>query len=111
MFQLSRQGAVDIVSGRDPENDEYAEALEQLLHPCISNGQPRIVFDLQHVPLVDSRGLEVLLDAHEMAMQRGGQFVLSAPNTLCRDILNATGLDNRLQVFDDVLSAVGSFTL
>ena len=111
MFQVSRQGAVDIVSGKEPLNEEYVDALEQIIHPCLSGGQPRMVFNLQEVPLIDSRGLEVLLEAHELAMQRGGQFLLAAPNTLCQDILTATGLDTRMQIFDDLVSAVGSFAL
>ena len=111
MFQVSRQGAVDIVSGKEPLNEEYADALEQMIHPCLLGGQPKMVFNLQEVPLIDSRGLETLLDAHEMALQRGGQFLLAATNSLCQDILTATGLDRKMQVFDDLISAVGSFTI
>tara|TARA_R110002072_G_scaffold243821_2_gene403078 strand:- start:55465 stop:55800 length:336 start_codon:yes stop_codon:yes gene_type:complete len=111
MFQVSREGAIDIVSGKEPLNEEYADALERILKPCLSGGQPKMVFNLQEVPLIDSRGLEALLDAHEMALQRGGQFLLAAPNALCQDILIATGLDRKMQVFDDLISAVGSFTI
>ena len=78
---------------------------------CCTRGQPRVVLDLQHVPLIDSAGLEALLDSRDECVRRAGTMHLATPNRLCRDILRVTGLDHQFSIFDDVISAVGSFAL
>ena len=109
MFARSKQGAVDVVTGEDPLNAEQIEDVSRLFDACISQGQPRIIFDLTHVPLIDSSGLELLLDARDRCMQRGGLLHLAAPNALCQDILSVTDVASQFEVFDNVLEAVGSF--
>ena len=109
MFQVSKQGAVDVVSGDEPLISEYLEEVAKLIDACQAHGQPRVVFDLKSVPLIDSAGLEMLLDASDQCVQRGGLLQLAAPNQLCRDILRVTDADSHFMLFDDVLSAVGSF--
>lgn len=76
---------------------------------CLENGQPRVVFDLSGIPLIDSAGLESLLDARDLCQKRGGTMVLARPNPLCRDILRVNGFDKELQIFDDSVKAMGSF--
>jgi anti-anti-sigma factor len=102
---------VFIITGEVPLNAEAADAAEQALDACLTQGPPRIVVNLQRTPLIDSRGLEILLDASARCGHRGGALVLAAPNTLCRDILRITGVEADFAVFDDVVTAVGSFAL
>lgn len=109
MFHLSRQGAVDVLEGRGPLNGDSAASVRELLDRCVAHGQPRVVVSLEEVPLLDSVGLELLLDVRDQCLQRGGTLALAAPNTLCRDILHVTGLDRSMELHDDVLAAVGSF--
>ena len=58
---------------------------------------------------MDSAALEVLLDVQESFDRHGGTLKLAAAGALCRDILRATGVSSRFEMFDDVNSAVGSF--
>ena len=109
MFARSKQGVVNVVAGDDPLNREHIAEVSQLLDECICEGQPRIVFNLTNVPLIDSCGLELLLDAGDRCHQRGGLLQLAVPSPLCRDILAATGVASQFEVFGDVLEAVGSF--
>lgn len=109
MFKATRQGAVFVVTGDEPLNVDTVDAARDVLNSCLSNRQPKIVFDLQHVPLVDSAGLEVLTATGRECQSRGGHLQLAEPNSLNRDILRVTGLIGQLNVFDTVLSAVGSF--
>lgn len=111
MYELSRQGAVDVISGSEPLNVEYRDAVSGIIERCLTSGQPRIVFNLRSVPLIDSAGLELLLEAREKCLQRGGVLHLAAPNGICEDILNITGVGARFEVFDDVMPAVGSFAI
>lgn len=65
--------------------------------------------DLEKVSLIDSAGLELLLDYQDHCTQRGGVMKLTTPTPLCRDILNVTDVVARFEVHQDTLSAVGSF--
>ena len=109
MFQRMKQGAVDVVYGETPLSLDHVEGLQTLLEECQEAGQPRVVFDLRDVALIDSAGLELLLDAQEECGRRGGTLKLAAPNDLCREILTLTGIDRRFEIFDDPVRAVGSF--
>lgn len=110
MFELRRQGAIHVLTGDEPINSETVAQLESHLVSCFSLGQPRIVVDLERVSLIDSAGLEWLVDAAEKCFQRGGQAQIAAPNALCSDILRVTGVGDQVEVFDDVTSAVRSFS-
>jgi anti-sigma B factor antagonist len=109
MFHQTNQGAVAVIAGAAPLNHESADEARSLLQRCFSGGQPMAVFDLENVSLIDSAGLEMLLDAQEEFAWRGGALKLAAPTPLCRDILHLTGLDRRFEVYENTRSAVGSF--
>lgn len=111
MYELSRQGAVDVITGSEALNVEYVDSVRGIIERCMSSGQPRIVFNLRSIPLIDSAGLELLLDARERCQERGGILHLAGPNGLCSDILKITGVDAAFEIFDDVMPAVGSFAL
>jgi len=109
MFGSKKQGAVHVVSGCVCLDHDSAEEARAVLDRCAAQGQPRVVFDMEAIPLVDSSGLELLLDAQEHCRSRAGALRLAAPNPLCRDILIATGVADDFEIYDDVLTAVGSY--
>lgn len=109
MFEASRQGAVDLIAGKAPLDRSNAPQLAEVLQACVERGQPRVVLNLAQVPLIDSAGLELLLDYRDRCRARGGSLKLATPSALCRDILRITGVAAQLEVHDDALAAVGSF--
>ena len=109
MFEHARSGAVDILRGNDPINLPNVQQLAGLMDECLLERQPRVVVDLERVPLIDSAGLELLLDYQDRCIDRGGVMKLAAPTQLCRDILHVTDVVARFEVHQDCLSAVGSF--
>jgi len=109
MFHVERQGAIDIIAGAAALNHETAESLSTAVDQCITTGQPMIVFDMSGIPLIDSRGLETLLDLQESLEDMCGLLKLAAPTSLCDDALRVTGVGSRFEIHDDVRSAVGSF--
>jgi anti-anti-sigma factor len=109
MFERVTQGAVDLIRGDEPVNAEHVEELAKLLEESAGRGQPFAVLDMERVPLVDSAGLELLLDYREKFQQLGGALKLSTPNPLCEDILSITGVGASFEIFRESLSAVGSF--
>jgi anti-anti-sigma factor len=109
MFERNLQGAVDLIRGDDPLNSEHVDRLARVMDDCLLRGQPRIVLDLSKVPLIDSAGLEYLLNTQEECHRRGGALKLAAANPLCDEILSVTGVARQFDTFRDPTTAVGSF--
>ncbi|SRR6056297_1200039 len=109
MFELNQQGAVWVLRGDQPIHAESIPELQELAETCAEQGQPRWVLDLQNVPLIDSAGLEWLWDMHKRFHSHGGTLEIAAPTPLCREILVATRVADHFVIFDDVVTAVGSF--
>lgn len=109
MFQQKCQGAVDVVSGGDRIAGEHVEELAALLESRLDRGQQQIILDMQSIALVDSKGLEMLLDVLEKCQRMGGALKLASPGVVCREVLKATGVGLRFEIFRDVSAAVRSF--
>jgi len=109
MFEITKRGAVHVLSGSQPLNAAHIQTVKDVCTPCIEQGQPRMVVDLTDVPLIDSAGLELLLELRDRSERRGGGVQICSPNSLCRDILIATGLADQFAIFEDQATAVGSY--
>ena len=68
-----------------------------------------MVVNLHAIPLIDSAGLEALLDLRDQLQALGGEMKLAAANPLCRDILAATGVSQQFRDYPSVKLAIGSF--
>ena len=71
--------------------------------------KPRIVFDMSLISLIDSAGLESLLEARDRCRKLGGNLVLAHPNSLCSDILRINGFEKWISIYDSAVKALGSF--
>ena len=111
MFEQKRQGAIDVIGGGDRISGDRVAELAAVLDGCIKRGQPRVVLDLQGIALMDSAGLELLLNAQEEYQRMGGAMKLANPGALCSEVLKVTGVGARFEVFGDTGSAVRSFLL
>ena len=109
MWELNQQGAIWILSGDQPINTESIAELDQQIQACFAGAPPKLVLNLQQVPLLDSAGLEWLWDVRHRCEVMGGAFEIAGPTPLCREILQATRLTHHFVVFDDVVTAAGSF--
>ena len=65
MFRCETQGAVEVVTPEVAINHENAPKLREAVLEKALTGQPMVVLNMCHVPLVDSVGLETLLDLQE----------------------------------------------
>lgn len=109
MFERVRQGAVDLIRGDQPLTSLTLEEFSKLLDRCVNQRQPRIVLDMSGIPLIDSRGLELLVDCQRQSISRGGCIKLASLSSLCRDILKATNVIAMFDVFETSITAAGSF--
>ena len=109
MFRLESQGAVDVMTTNVPLNHENAADFVKLIDEGHTDGKPMLVFDMSEVPLLDSAGLEALLDSQELLQARGGELKLATLSPLCAEILRITGVDESFETHQNVKAAVGSF--
>ena len=109
MFQQKCQGAVDVISGGDRISGEHVAEVSAVVESGVERGQPQIVLDLQSIVVIDSAGLELLLDFQEKCQRMGGALKLANVGTLCREVLKATGVGARFEMFRDSGGAVRSF--
>jgi anti-anti-sigma factor len=109
MFEHKCQGAVDLISGGDRIAGEHVAELAAVLDARLERGQPQVVLDMQGVAIIDSAGLELLLDAQEKYQRIGGALKLASPGALCREVLKATGVGAKFEIFRDTRGAVRSF--
>lgn len=109
MFQQTNFGAVTVVAMNEPLTLTTTEELGEFMENASSQGQPLSVFDMSHVPLMDSNGLETLLNLKDHFEHRGGRLKIAAPVPLCREILRITGVEKHFEIFDGVSDAVRSF--
>ena len=109
MFAVESQGAVDVVRPTVPLNHEHAEELAETIASGLGSGQPMVVVDLGEIPLIDSAGLESLLDGLDAIRSKGGTLKLASATPLCQEILRITTVAEKFEHFPDVKSAVGSF--
>ena len=91
------------------EIDLYtAPRLQSELTSVLSAGKSaQIVVDMSGVEFCDSTGMNVLLAAHRVATERGGELSLAAPRPAVRKILEVTGLQSVFIIHDDVPAVTG----
>jgi anti-sigma B factor antagonist len=110
MFESARQGTVGLIRGDSPINNANLDALKRVVEPLKESGQPNLVLDLRRIPLIDSAGLEYLLDTFDACRAQGGTLKLMGPTPLVAEILSVTGVSSFFELFADEVAAVGSFT-
>lgn len=109
MIEESKQGAITVIGTSDPLTADHVAEAAEALQRCFNDGPPMAVLDMSGIPLIDSAGLELLLNAHDGFAERGGAFKVARATPLCHDILSVTGVANEIEVHDELTMAVRSF--
>ncbi|HMP06602.1 MAG TPA: STAS domain-containing protein [Lacipirellulaceae bacterium] len=109
MVPVEKQGAVCVLRPQTPLAGDQCGLVLAAAVQGLGAGRPMLVVDLHNVPLLDSSGLEMLLDLRDRIEARGGAVKLAAASPLCCDILRVTGVGEKFEQYEVVKSAVGSF--
>lgn len=88
---------------------DHLERLEESVRAGGGEGPTNIVLDFKNVPVVDSKGLEFLLELAHRLRANGGSLRLANVNDLCREALAITELDQVIPVYEDLDGAGRSF--
>ncbi|MEN8097752.1 MAG: STAS domain-containing protein [Chloroflexota bacterium] len=103
--------SVDLVEVAGRVDSVSAPRLDQALKDLMQNGRYKIALDLKGVEYMSSSGLRAIVsclrEVHKPIF--GGNLVIVQPSERVRDVLEISGLDSVLNVYDDQVGAIGSF--
>lgn len=102
-------GAIDVIKAPATLSGSDCEQCASEIRNSVNRHRVRIVLDISNTALIDSKGLEMLLDCNETCLKRGGELVIAGPTPLCAEILDITGIEQELNCHKDLRSALGSF--
>ncbi len=111
MPQRYQQGCVDVIQLDEKMTVGEVEPIRELLNSAISERLPQVVADLRRVRVIDSAGLELLFDAQQECLARGGSIRLASTGVVVQEVLRITGLEQEFTIHPDVVSAAGAFAI
>jgi anti-anti-sigma factor len=82
-----------------------AEQFEQRVQKLFEEGHRHVICDLGEVWTADSRGIRALVRGHTTAQRLGGSFKIANPHQQVRSILELSGLDRVLGIYETVADA------
>jgi anti-sigma B factor antagonist len=108
-MQLTTETFRDVIVAHAPDelNHERAEQFVEFVTGLVPRN---VVMDLDGTELLDSSGLEALLNARRGLRDEGGDLKISTTNSSNRKILEITRLDNEFEVYASVIDAVKSYS-
>jgi anti-anti-sigma factor len=109
MIHVLRVGVVTVLKPRAAMIGEGLSACKRHLQDQLQNLKSRLIFDFSEVPLIQSEGLEFLVEAQQACLQQGGSVAICAPNELCKEVLSICGLQHSIGIFPDLRSALSEF--
>ncbi len=109
MVTVEKQGAVTVVRPVGPLTVAQAEDFRKSALGKLGQGRPMVVVDMHEAPLLDSAGLEALVELRDRVEARGGAIKLAAVNALCGDILRLTGVGYKFEQYGLVKTRRGKF--
>ena len=108
-IETQQVGTVEVIKPMGTLVEDDATTFAHKLKRRFESANSRVVLDLCEVPYVDSTALEALLDAAEVMEQRSARLRLVTVAPTVREVLELTGLSQRIQFFERVQDAVRSF--
>jgi anti-sigma B factor antagonist len=79
---------------------------QETLSAYVATGVQRVVVDLSYLQFIAVAGTRALLEAQTLLMTRGGWMALARPQPIVARVLQLTGADQQLPVYDTIGGAV-----
>ena len=109
MLDVQNIGSVSVIKARSALMGECLSQCRQAYEDCIAKRRTLLVINLQDSPLINSEGLEFIVDAQQGCLSRGGRVAVVEPQALCEEVLNITGVSDYVAVFPDMRTALSDF--
>jgi anti-sigma B factor antagonist len=102
-------GGIAIVHPSERLDLLSAAQFKQDLCKIVSDGQSRLVIDLDAVTFIDSSGLGALIGGLKAARLAGGDLRIARPNQQARVILQLTTLERVLKPYSSIEEALAGY--
>jgi anti-sigma B factor antagonist len=100
----------DLIEIKGRLDSSTAPDLNEKLNEMMEKGKYKIVLDLSQLEFISSAGLRVLVNAQKTCRRYNrGEIVLANVPSNIYSSLDLVGFTSLFKIYDDVLSAVGSF--
>ncbi len=107
---LTYYGQIAVLTVKEDLDEDSLETFKRQAETCAKEKHFSLVVDCSHVGGFDSISLETLVDLQDRCEEEYGSVKLCALNETLRKVLEITRLLRRFEVFDDLDSAVRSFS-
>jgi len=108
-IEVKEMARVALLTVKGRVDSNTAQTLGEKLKTQINKGNRYIVADLAGVEYMSSAGLRELVSALKTVKNTGGDVRIAAPSDRVKEVLDLAGLTSVFIIFDDAVSAVGSF--
>ncbi|RMF83612.1 MAG: anti-sigma factor antagonist [Planctomycetota bacterium] len=105
---VQSSGSVAVLTPHGPLIRDEVEDFDRVVRDSIKARDGRVVIDFQHVPYLDSAGIEALLEVASATPSVTSPRFAQLGDT-CREALDLTNVLAQLDVFDTVEHAIRSF--
>lgn len=109
-IDTQQQAAVTVLSPKGPLLAGDAKAVHAAVKDAMSKNLGRVVLDVSKVPYTDSSGLEMFHGIGTEQVSAGRVFKIAGANETVREVLALTEVGALCELFDDVTTAVRSFS-
>lgn len=100
---------VDLISIVGRIDSSNASDLEEAFQKLADDGRYRLVADLSGIKYMSSAGLRALVAALRENKKHNGDLRIANPSERMEEVLNLAGLDTVFDIYEDTVSAVGSY--
>lgn len=100
---------VDLITVNGRVDGGNASELEDTFKGLADDGRYRLVIDLSGIDYMASAGLRTLVSALRENKKHHGDLRIANPSERMGEVLNLAGLDTIFSVYEDSVSAVGSY--
>lgn len=105
-MQVDREGPLRVTVTGQIDRFSTAEIADRLAEVRAGHDVGDTIIDLSGVDFIDSGGLHLLLQNHQLLEGSGASLVLVAPEEPVKGLLELTGLDRYLTAVDTLTQAL-----
>lgn len=79
--------------------------LETVLEQVLEKGEQKVIIDLKQVSYINSQGLNAILKLQRQLSQHGGGVIIVGPPKRLLNVIDLTGFDQAVHVYDNLAQA------
>lgn len=109
VISTSNYNRCEVVKMDGRIDSSNGDELHDVFKSVIEKGNANIVFDMEGVDFMSSKGWWVLIETQKACKADKGEIVLTNVQAKIISSLDLVGMSDYFKVFEDLVSAVGSF--